>query len=137
MQHGAQKLFGVLGFERVELFSLMGLAGVIELVGGLLIVIGLLTRFTAVIAAAEMLVAYIMTHTSNGFFPILNGGEQALSFLAAFLVMVAFGGRKWSFDNMTGRKDKQTKIQHHVHKEIEQPKKEKPEEKEVKPSPTH
>src|SRR5918994_792555 len=72
--HGAQKLFGVLGGETVTLFSLRGLAGIIEFVGGLLIAVGFLTSYAAFIASGEMAVAYFMAHVPRGFWPIQNGG---------------------------------------------------------------
>ncbi|HWV57284.1 MAG TPA: DoxX family protein, partial [Longimicrobiales bacterium] len=80
MQHGVQKLFGWLGGmdgegASAELFSLMGLAGVLETFGGLAIVLGVLTRPVALVLAVEMISAYFMAHQPQGGFPIQNGGE--------------------------------------------------------------
>lgn len=97
-QHGAQKLFGWFGKDAVPLLSKMGLAGVIELTGGLLIAVGLFTTIAAFISGLEMLVAYIMSHAPQGWIPILNRGELALLYFAAFLVIMTQGAKKWSLD---------------------------------------
>ena len=82
--HGAQKLFGLLGGTPVALVSLRGLAGLIELVGGLLIAVGFLTGYAAFIASGEMAMAYFMAHAPRGFWPIQNRGELALCTASAF-----------------------------------------------------
>ncbi len=97
-QHGAQKLFGWLGGDQVELASLMGLAGLLEFFGGLMVGLGLYTRFVAFVVSGEMAVAYFMAHLPNGFWPIQNGGEKAVFYCFAFLVMVALGGGSFSLD---------------------------------------
>lgn len=95
--HGAQKLFGVFGGvgeppgATVPLFSLMGLAGVIELVGGLLIALGLLTSYAAFISSGEMAAAYFMAHAPRGFWPIQNDGELAVLNCFLFLYIAARG----------------------------------------------
>ncbi|MDX6807076.1 DoxX family protein [Terrihabitans rhizophilus] len=105
MQHGTQKLFG---FPEASargmppLVSLMGLAGVIELVGGLLIVIGLFTRPTAFLLAGFTAVAYFMAHASKSFFPILNGGELAALYCFVFLYLMLAGAGPWSLDARRG-----------------------------------
>jgi putative oxidoreductase len=106
MQHGVQKLFGWLT-ERppAEVFSLFGLAGILEVFGGLLIVIGLFTRLTASITALEMLVAYFKAHAPQGYIPILNGGELALMFFASFLVLIVYGAGKWSIEKAILKKE--------------------------------
>ncbi|WP_266204926.1 DoxX family protein [Pontibacter kalidii] len=97
--HGTQKLFGWPGDgETVELASLMGLAGIIELVGGLLIAFGFLTSWAAFIASGEMAVAYFMAHVPQGPWPILNQGELALLYAFLFLYMAARGSGIWSVD---------------------------------------
>jgi putative oxidoreductase len=98
MQHGAQKLFGVLEGDQAPLFSLMGLAGVIEFFGGLLIAIGLLTRLAAFICSGEMAAAYLMAHAPHSAWPILNRGELALLFMFGFLYILTRGGGRWSLD---------------------------------------
>ena len=95
--HGWMKVSAIM-VGKMELISLMGLAGVIETVGGLFIVIGLLTQWTALIAAIQMAFAYFMAHASNGLSPLANKGEPAVLFFAAFLVLAAFGARKWALD---------------------------------------
>lgn len=100
MQHGAQKLFGLLGGDQVEsFFSLMGLAGVLEFFGGLLVALGLITRPVALILTVEMLVAYFMAHQPQGGFPIQNDGELALLFALTFALLAVIGPGKFSLDN--------------------------------------
>jgi len=103
-QHGAQKLFGWFGGEAAELFSLMGVAGLIEFFGGLLIAIGLLTQIVALVGIIEMAVAYLMVHFPQGIVPIMNGGELALLYFAAFLVIFVYGARKFGVDNLIFKK---------------------------------
>lgn len=103
-QHGTQKLFGFPGDkDPVELFSLMGLAGVIEFVGGLLIAIGLWASIAAFIASGQMAVAYFMAHAPQGPLPILNGGETAVLFCFLFLYIAARGSGVWSLDSLRHR----------------------------------
>ena len=105
-QHGAQKLLGWFGSKgTVQLFSLMGLAGVIELVGGLLIVLGLFTRLTSLITALEILTAYFIAHASKALIPIMNGGELALLYFASFLVLIIHGAKKWSLEKLIFKKE--------------------------------
>lgn len=97
-QHGAQKLFGVLGGRAQDLVSLMGLAGVIEFFGGLLIAVGLFTTVSAFIASGEMAVAYFRAHAPQGFWPIENRGEMAAFYCFFFLYVAARGAGPWSLD---------------------------------------
>jgi putative oxidoreductase len=97
-QHGAQKLFGVLGGKPMELTSQMGVAGVIEFVGGIMIAIGLFTSPVAFIASGEMAVAYFQAHAPRGFWPIQNGGELAVLYCFIFLYCSAAGSGKLSID---------------------------------------
>ena len=98
-QHGAQKLFGVLGRDAVDsLGSLMGLAGIIEFFGGVLIAAGLFTRPVAFIACGQMAVAYFMAHVPQGFWPILNGGELAAFYCFTWLFFFTHGPGKYSVD---------------------------------------
>lgn len=99
-QHGAQKLFGVLGGSTVDLYSLMGLAGIIEFFGGLMIALGLLTRVVALFGIADMVGAWFIAHAPQGWVPIMNNGETALLFLASFLVILVYGARKCGIDNL-------------------------------------
>jgi putative oxidoreductase len=99
-QHGAQKLFGVIGGTAVELTSQRGLAGVIEFVGGLLIALGLFTSPVAFIASGEMAVAYFQSHMSRGFWPIQNGGEPAVFYCFVFLYFAAAGSGRLSVDSL-------------------------------------
>ena len=93
--HGAQKLFGVFGGNRVPILSEFGLAGVIELAGGLMIAAGMFTSLVAFICSGEMAVAYFKAHAPRGPFPIQNGGELAVLFCFLFLYIAARGTGKW------------------------------------------
>ena len=101
--HGVQKLFGLLGgVDRqgspAPLFSLFGAAGIIELVGGLLIAVGFLTGYAAFIASGEMASAYFMAHLPRGFWPIVNTGELAVLYAFVFLYIASRGAGVWSID---------------------------------------
>ena len=89
--HGAQKLFGVFGGQRVALMSQLGLAGVIELVGGLMIAFGILTSLAAFIASGQMASAYFIAHAPRGTVPIQNGGELPVLFCFLFLYIASRG----------------------------------------------
>ena len=99
-QHGAQKLFGLLGGEAVALTSLRGLAGIIEFVGGIMIALGLFTSPVAFIASGEMAYAYFTAHAPRGFWPIQNGGELAVLYCFIFLYLSAVGSGKLSIDSI-------------------------------------
>lgn len=97
--HGTQKLFGWPGGgDPVELASLMGLAGIIEFVGGLLIAIGLFASIAAFIASGQMAVAFFMAHAPRGINPLLNDGELAVIYCFLFLYIAAHGAGVWSID---------------------------------------
>ncbi len=101
LEHGASKLLGFPHdprFDGLQLVSLMGAAGALELVGGALIVLGLFTRATAFVLAGMMAVAYFMAHGSQGFFPALNGGDAAILFCFIFLYFLAAGPGPHSLD---------------------------------------
>lgn len=106
MQHGAQKLFGWLGGfggdpgATAQLLSLMGLAGVLEFFGGLLLVAGILTRPMAFLLTGEMVVAYAIAHFPRGGWPIENQGELALLYAAIFLFLAANGSGPASLDRL-------------------------------------
>jgi putative oxidoreductase len=95
--HGTQK---VIGFPAAEfsppLMSLFGLAGIIEIVAGLMILVGFFTRPAAFIAAGEMAVAYWMAHAPSNLFPANNGGDAAILFCFVFLYLVFSGPGAWS-----------------------------------------
>ena len=101
LTHGTAKLLHVPhipSFDNVELMSLVGIAGLLELVGGFLLLIGLFTRPVAVILSGEMAVAYFMAHGPRNLLPILNGGELAAIYCFVFLYFAAAGGGLWSID---------------------------------------
>ena len=108
MMHGVAKLFHVphvAMYDGVQLMSLIGLAGVLETVGGALLVVGLFTRVTAFVLSGEMAVAYFMAHASKGdpLMPMLNQGEAAVLFCFIFLFLAAAGAGAWSIDARRSR----------------------------------
>ena len=110
LQHGLQKLFGAFGGvagngQPVQLFSLFGLAGLIEFIAGLAIAFGLFTRLAAFISAIEMLVAYFMVHAKASLIPLVNQGELALLYFAAFLPLMMYGAKKWGIENAILKKE--------------------------------
>jgi putative oxidoreductase len=102
LEHGTSKYINFPATEYfangVEVFSLMGLAGALEIIGGLLIIIGLFTRITAFVLAGFMAVAYFMAHAPNSFFPLQNQGDAAILFSFIFLYFSAAGAGPWSLD---------------------------------------
>ena len=102
IEHGTQKYFRFPASEYfpepVAVFSLMGLAGFLEIVGGFLILIGLFTRPVAFVLCGFMAAAYFMGHAPQGFFPANNGGDAANQFCFIFLYMIFAGPGAWSVD---------------------------------------
>lgn len=103
IQHGVQKIFGVFGGlgtpgATAPLMSLMGVAGLLEFVGGSLIVLGLLTRPTALLLIVEMIAAFVIAHLPRGGFPIENQGELALLYACVFVFLAANGAGPLSID---------------------------------------
>jgi putative oxidoreductase len=102
LEHGTQKLLGFPPSPNPgpALFSLYGYQGMIELVGGVLLALGLFTRPVAFILAGDMAVAYFMSHAPANFFPILNRGDAAILYCFIFLYLPFAGGGAWSLDRM-------------------------------------
>jgi putative oxidoreductase len=99
MQHGGQKLFDYPpGGHKVVLESLLGVAGILELVGGALVFLGLLTRPVAFILSGEMAVAYFKAHAPGGFWPVQNHGELAVIYCFVFLYFATAGAGPLSVD---------------------------------------
>jgi putative oxidoreductase len=101
LQHGTAKLLKfpvVPSMVNVNLSSMSGIAGFFELIGGVLLVIGLFTRPVAFILSGMTAVAYFYAHYPRGFFPVLNGGELAALYCFAFLYLAAAGPGPWSVD---------------------------------------
>ena len=94
--HGTQKFFGWPGGKDTATQPLMLVAGTIELVGGVLIAIGLFASWAAFIASGEMAVAYFMVHAPQSFWPVLNEGENAVLYCFLFLFIAAHGPGIWS-----------------------------------------
>jgi putative oxidoreductase len=102
LEHGTQKLFAfpprAAGAVGPDLMSLMGVQGCLEFVGGVLIILGLLTRPVAFVLAGDMAFAYFISHYPRNFFPMLNGGDAAILYCFVFLYLAAAGGGPWSLD---------------------------------------
>jgi putative oxidoreductase len=105
MQHGLSKLFAfpAAAPPNFSLFSLLGLAGILETFGGFLITIGLFTGPVAFILSGEMAFAYFMSHFPRGWFPVLNQGNLAILYCFVYLYLAAAGGGPWSVDAMRAR----------------------------------
>jgi putative oxidoreductase len=107
MEHGTQKL---LGFPappeggQPPVLSLFGIGGVLELAGGLLLLLGLFTRPVAFVLAGEMAVAYWMVHAPRSFYPVLSMGDAAILYCFVFLLFVVTGPGAWSLDALRTRR---------------------------------
>lgn len=106
--HGTQKLLGFPplagGAQGPAMFSLIWIAGLLEIVLGGLLLIGLFTRAAAFVAAGEMAAAYFMAHAPRSIFPTLNGGDAAILYCFVFLYIAFAGAGPWSVDAMTRRR---------------------------------
>jgi putative oxidoreductase len=100
LAHATQKLFGFPAGPTAHVLSLLWVAGAIELVGGMLILVGLLTRPVALILAGEMAVAYFRVHNRANFWPLLNRGEVTVLYCFVFLYLAAACGGPWSIDRL-------------------------------------
>jgi putative oxidoreductase len=103
LQHGTAKYLKfpfVQSMANVPPTSLSGIAGILELVGGVLLILGLFTRPTAFILSGMTAVAYFVAHAPRGFYPILNQGELAILYCFVFLYISAAGAGPWSLDAM-------------------------------------
>jgi len=106
-QHGAEKIWGFASGQIDHRFlTLHGFAGPLEVLGGTLIAFGLFTRFAAFILCGQMAVAYFDQWAGRGFFPISNGGEEAVIFCFTYLWFVTAGGGSWSLDRRIGRESR-------------------------------
>ena len=105
LQHGTSKLLDWphTSMSGPPMWTIFWVAGVIELVGGLLLLVGLFTRWTSFILAGEMAIAYFMIHAAQSFFPMVNRGEAAVLFCFIFLLFIATGAGKWSIDALIAR----------------------------------
>lgn len=120
MQHGLQKVFGVLlptpapgapsSHGTFEMLSLRGIAGILELFGGLLLLVGLFTRPVAFILSGLLAVAYFMSHAPGSFWPILNRGELAALYSFLFLYLAVAGGGQWSLDRLLGGRHREPSL---------------------------
>jgi len=106
IEHGTQKYFGFpvpFPMGEIHLASLLGMAGVLELVGGTLLLFGVFTRPFALLLSGEMAIAYFMMHMPQNFYPIANGGEAAILFCFVFLLIAVAGPGPWAAEKMIGR----------------------------------
>jgi putative oxidoreductase len=103
-EHGSQKLLGFPASDFAPpVMSLSWVAGVLELVGGALLLVGLLTRPVAFVLSGQMAFAYFLAHAPQSFFPVLNGGDAAILFCFVFLYLVFAGPGPWSVDALRSR----------------------------------
>ena len=105
LEHGTAKFFGfphVAAFDNLQFMSLLGAAGVLEIGGGLLLLIGLFTRPVAFILSGFAAVAYFLAHAPQGFYPMLNQGEPAVLYCFILLYLSVAGGGAWSADARGG-----------------------------------
>ena len=106
LQHPSAKFLGfphVAAFDNLQPLSLIWTAGVIEAVGGILLLLGLFTRPAAFVLSGELAFAYFIGHAPRGFYPLLNGGEPAVLFCFIFLYLAVAGGGVWSLDALRRR----------------------------------
>jgi putative oxidoreductase len=106
LEHGAQKLLGFppgMQMPMPAALTQLWFAGLIELVGGILLLLGLFTRPVAFLCAGEMAFAYFIGHAPRGFFPANNMGDAAILYCFVFLYLSAAGPGPWSVDAMRGR----------------------------------
>ena len=107
LQHGTGKILGfpvVPSFANVQIGSLSGAGGLIELIGGILFTIGLFTRPVAFLLSGFTAAAYFMAHAAKGFYPVLNGGQLAALYCFVFLYFAFAGAGPWSADALLNRK---------------------------------
>ena len=104
-QHGAQKLFGLLGGETVDFLTLRWFAGVLEFFGGLAVGVGMFTSPVAFLLSGEMAFAYFISHAPQGFWPVQNNGERAILFCFIFLYLATVGGGRLTLDGLFFSKD--------------------------------
>ena len=104
LQHGTSKFLGIPESQMtgVDVTSMFGIAGIFELVGGALLVIGLFTRPAAFILSGMAAAAYFIVHAPQGFYPLLNGGELAMLFCFTLLYLAAAGAGPLSVDRAIG-----------------------------------
>jgi putative oxidoreductase len=107
MAHGGQKLLGFPASlpSPPSLLSLLGVAGILELFGGLLMLLGLFTRPVAFLLSGEMAVAYFMVHAPQRFWPLLNRGELAMLYCFIYFYLFVAGGGAWSLDRLVRGSD--------------------------------
>jgi len=105
VEHGSSKLLGFPPSDHsgVEFPSLPWFAGVIEFVGGMLLIPGIFTRCVAFVLSGEMAFAYWMVHAKQSAFPVVNGGDAAILYCFVFLYLAAAGGGPWSVDALRRR----------------------------------
>ncbi len=100
LEHGTSKLLGFPPGPSPSMFALSWFAGMIELIGGVLVTLGLYTRAAAFIMSGEMAIGYFYVHAPKTFFPMLNGGDAAILYCFLFLYLAVAGGGAWSLDRL-------------------------------------
>jgi putative oxidoreductase len=109
MEHGLQKYFNFPPAAQPrpapEFLSMYGVAGALEVAGGILLLFGLFTRPVAFILSGEMAFAYWISHAPRNMYPLLNGGDAAILYCFFFLYLACAGGGAWSLDRLIWKKD--------------------------------
>ena len=105
IEHGTTKLFSWPGQGPATLATLYLAAALIEMIGGILLTVGLFTRLCAFIMSGEMAFAYFMSHAPKGMYPIVNGGDAAILYCFVFLYIAVAGGGAWSLDRSVRNTD--------------------------------
>ena len=108
VSHGMAKILHIPfqpQYANLQILSLIGVAGVLELVGGALVLVGLFTRPVAFILSGEMAVAYFTAHAPRAFLPLLNQGDAAVLYCFVFLYLAFAGAGSWSLDGVRRRAD--------------------------------
>lgn len=105
LEHGTSKIleWPYTSMSGPPMWTMFWVAGMIELVGGTLVLVGLFTRWTSFILAGEMAIAYFMIHAPDSFFPMVNRGEAAVLYCFVFLLFVATGAGRFSIDGIIAR----------------------------------
>jgi len=110
LEHGTSKYLAIPDTHHapMHVLSISGVGGLLELIGGALIVLGLFTRPVAFLLSGEMAVAYFYAHFPRSFFPVINGGDAAILYCFVFFYLIFAGGGPWSLDALLARRSRRS-----------------------------